>query len=465
MSINSLAAIVSDNDGSAFVTKAEFEAMKADFLDKVDTYNDSISSKIDGAVAAYLAGLKTEKQIRETNLLEKINDDTHNSHGFMPMVKELDMTKIKTQEPVNGQAAIMVSSCKHSESWGSQNYYGTTLVGLSLADSSGTVRDLVSWVDRPSTRTDAIYLMLDVENGKNYLTNKFNTVKYLVSILGNNTGWGSGSGLGSGTLNDVTFDIPTFKNENTGWSPVVDSITFHHPTYRTDGAQADLNVVVAYIPAFENTETSYVFPVAGSISDTLKLVCLDKNKINTMTTAKTSVAWNARKVYFVMVKDKTSTNWTNSTTGDSWAGPTINMYYNYHPYEADTKVNTFINKYISELLDMDVYYWYGLPIVKADAGGDLSLDLTLESVSGGDIYFALSKNPFSNNANYAMDSDLDVRNTDNTPYTNQLVSSGTKVKLKMTVKENDIVWLKCYDSSNANGEAGAFADNIVLTTN
>ena len=56
---NSFGAIVSDNDGSAFVTKGEFEAMKKSFADQIVNYNNSIDGKIDGAIAAYLAGLVT----------------------------------------------------------------------------------------------------------------------------------------------------------------------------------------------------------------------------------------------------------------------------------------------------------------------------------------------------------------------------------------------------------------------
>ena len=63
LSINSFAAIVSDNDGSAFVTKAEFETMKKDFDYQVDNYNTSIDEKIDGAIASYLAGVNLSKVI------------------------------------------------------------------------------------------------------------------------------------------------------------------------------------------------------------------------------------------------------------------------------------------------------------------------------------------------------------------------------------------------------------------
>ena len=33
---------MADNDGAAFITKAEFEALKKDFADQIDNYNNSI---------------------------------------------------------------------------------------------------------------------------------------------------------------------------------------------------------------------------------------------------------------------------------------------------------------------------------------------------------------------------------------------------------------------------------------
>ena len=64
----SFAAIISDNDGSAFITKAEFEALKKDFNDQIDKYNESIDSKIDGAIASYLAGVNLSSKGITNNL-------------------------------------------------------------------------------------------------------------------------------------------------------------------------------------------------------------------------------------------------------------------------------------------------------------------------------------------------------------------------------------------------------------
>ena len=61
LSIESFGAVVSDNDGSAFITKAEFDSLKNDFQSQIDQYNTSIDSKIDGAIASYLAGINVLK--------------------------------------------------------------------------------------------------------------------------------------------------------------------------------------------------------------------------------------------------------------------------------------------------------------------------------------------------------------------------------------------------------------------
>ena len=59
-SIESFAAVVGDNDGAAFITKAEFDSMKNDFQSQLDRYNSSLDNKIDGAIASYLAGVNVK---------------------------------------------------------------------------------------------------------------------------------------------------------------------------------------------------------------------------------------------------------------------------------------------------------------------------------------------------------------------------------------------------------------------
>ena len=55
------AAAVSDNDGSSFITRAEFDSMKNDFQVVLDSYNSGIDRKIDGLIASYLSSVKESK--------------------------------------------------------------------------------------------------------------------------------------------------------------------------------------------------------------------------------------------------------------------------------------------------------------------------------------------------------------------------------------------------------------------
>ena len=82
LSINSFAAVVADNDGSAFVTKSEFEVLKKNFNDQIDKYNNSIDNKIDGAIASYLQSFAARKQNKK--LLFEIDGASSNNPICVP---------------------------------------------------------------------------------------------------------------------------------------------------------------------------------------------------------------------------------------------------------------------------------------------------------------------------------------------------------------------------------------------
>ena len=75
MNFNSFSAVVSSNDGSAFITKAEFDALVNDFNSRIEDYEKSIDAKIDGAIAEYLAGLASSITTELTNNLTKLQNN------------------------------------------------------------------------------------------------------------------------------------------------------------------------------------------------------------------------------------------------------------------------------------------------------------------------------------------------------------------------------------------------------
>ena len=58
LNINTFATTAT-NDGSEFVTKAEFDSLMKKFNDQMETYNAGLNTKIDSAISAYLAGMSS----------------------------------------------------------------------------------------------------------------------------------------------------------------------------------------------------------------------------------------------------------------------------------------------------------------------------------------------------------------------------------------------------------------------
>ena len=83
INFNSYAAVVSSNDGSAFITKAEFDALVNDFNSRIEDYEKSIDAKIDGAIAEYLAGLATASSYIVEDLIHVAKANSNNNLKFI----------------------------------------------------------------------------------------------------------------------------------------------------------------------------------------------------------------------------------------------------------------------------------------------------------------------------------------------------------------------------------------------
>ena len=147
LSINSIAAIVSDNDGSAFVTKAEFEALKENFADQITNYNESIDKKIDGAIASYLAGIKLEKKTLIDSTLYKNNEILK-----VEFTKDwvAPVTAIGDKCKVGEMFWIMMKHNATDNGWGASTRYCGMMTGI-METMDGS--SMWSVVDKGTTQT------------------------------------------------------------------------------------------------------------------------------------------------------------------------------------------------------------------------------------------------------------------------------------------------------------------------
>ncbi|MBR1454807.1 MAG: hypothetical protein IJ593_09250 [Lachnospiraceae bacterium] len=68
INIEGFAAVVSDNDGSSFITQAEFDSLKNEFFSKINSFEKNIDVKITNAIAMYVANAKQSKKETRTKV-------------------------------------------------------------------------------------------------------------------------------------------------------------------------------------------------------------------------------------------------------------------------------------------------------------------------------------------------------------------------------------------------------------
>ena len=151
--LSTYAAIVSDNDGSAFVTKSEFEALKKDFDSQIDSYNSSIDLKIDGAIAAYLAGIvnvKTTAEVINKSWKEVtgINGVLTNTYKVPNVDLQFMMGSQRQQNTNIGTGSNFwyvvshFSRLKYNETWGTIKNCYRNLV-YTTGDSPSNIGDII----------------------------------------------------------------------------------------------------------------------------------------------------------------------------------------------------------------------------------------------------------------------------------------------------------------------------------
>lgn len=178
LTINSFAAVVSGDDGGAFLTKQSFEEMKAEFEDKIDNYNISLDNKIDGAIAAYLAGLPLNKDTTKQNLgIYRVPLDIYMNF------KDVDNDGFSSWGPKQTWRIFI-------------GYYSAYITGDVTIDAPKNARGTATWQPKQ-------WYNLEKEDGELFCSGGYKTVnnnlKYAIwglSDTGLGASWG-GSGEGS----------------------------------------------------------------------------------------------------------------------------------------------------------------------------------------------------------------------------------------------------------------------------
>ncbi len=378
MSIESFGAVVSDNDGSAFITKAEFDSLKNSFQSQIDQYNTSIDSKIDGAIAAYLAGIKVDKKTKLSSI--------YNSYGGSKIqwYKSRDLWDGNTSRPRAYLASFFMC-------WPIQMYWNTFKSAYYRFAVDKTIRaaDGDRGGEIKTRRVDNAEKMLPVANdrkavlrfavadGVNKLQNYF---EYAILYVA----WGFYFGnAGDSPTVTVSFANAQTAKENFGEMVFTD-------TYReASGFRIDESI-------FNNRDLSYAVCTNQMQNQQIMIDDTEFQKrsevlLESWTTNMAGSDWY-RNPSPNSVSTREFTTATYKTLCDYKFYQTSNGDWFTKPWEVLT--------YGHAMPDYPVKLYEGIPICEAQSDGEITIDSIAPSnigeLSAGNFYFSIASSPFSN---------------------------------------------------------------------
>ena len=177
MNINTFAA-VSGNDGSAFVTKAEYDALINTFNEQMDNYENSIVSKIDGAIANYLASLSSYRHveivtgfdIETAGKTAKAVRFIKNNNNFFSMNNNLRGNDTIYTSAIGTYAQFTAFEQDNADTllYTSTNNYGSNDNFLALIDTNALVKEFKANCKIDINRNLIFYSITDANNGLNW---------------------------------------------------------------------------------------------------------------------------------------------------------------------------------------------------------------------------------------------------------------------------------------------------------
>ena len=198
---NSFAAVVSDNDGSAFISKAEFDSLKNNFQSQLDQYNTSIDNKIDSAISTYLAGVKVDKEVQVRTLVDyavnnyiycyDATDPLAYKYGWPIIYGDFVASGFTQWGSANREIGIRVIIEKGTPT--SSNYQDKTVIQKIKNVQGATDSWFAQWYGLCNNAVDALYFnvtSMGISDGANQPANQY---KYIIAT-------GQGGSYSSGIL-------------------------------------------------------------------------------------------------------------------------------------------------------------------------------------------------------------------------------------------------------------------------
>ena len=515
MSINSFGAVVSDNDGAAFITKAEFDSLKNTFQAQLDEYNTSIDSKIDIAIASYLSGLTTSQQ--PALLMDNVNAVIGGVCWF------------KNNFPGTGLAANTTNlNWKLTRDYqyrywggvtwsGKIHYYrsGTTeapkyncIAGTQLCWSGDDVNNRIIFSETTYDITDNIN-MTSLDIGDTWTqwwgrsTGAYFEFPEITTIVS-----GSTPGTGSAWISELKPNGARILKEYCTSIFPRQTVNLHAKSWgQRGGTYNQDNFVAWYVTpgglGYTTVMATLALPRLESWTVRMKDDAADTIGTETDTERNTLIGGNAYKQWYELRQDlskqtdgkdysiymwgrnadsslywldskilpevATATRTQNADASKSSfyalrfppSGPVLSenplsgQAFSYYPISISPKrnnANDFVNIYLSNYFNEDIYIDNGIPFLKTVQDNQkIRLKIKFKTSAGsGVVHFKISDDKFENNS-FRSGSKIRI---------DRAVAAGSENTIDIDTGDKGYLWLTCYAETN---NVDAAVDTVAAT--
>ena len=422
-------AAVGANDGSAFITKSEFDALVNTFNEQMDTYEGSLVSKIDGSIANYLAGMSNVILLNLTDYATAVANQGS---------KYVTFYNYPTTD------AFTVSNKNNYGKAGSYYYYwlGKTSSGGNASnlgrESSAGYQSGFAYTNFGSK--NYLYLLVnndtikDTEagyNGNAAFLEEFESYYNLISIMNKYSSAGlldatamTQAQIKSGTSTSHTVSIPN-QNKYAGSFDGVETTKIMGQNISTTGT----------ISEEWKSNGAQSFVGAGYPST---------NKIKSQTLYAVN---NSNKTYF-NGDQQTITGCYASDAGGKFnsydngkgingrweQGGGFSWTYKYYWHKIFTTDATKLSNYgASQVINKPVRLYNGVPLTRVYLPGEVKFNVTVTNTVGNDTYLTISDEPFDNDNRYSTKTyTAGGKNYDHILY-NEKITPGKSTEVKFNV--------------------------------
>lgn len=448
----SFSAVVSDNDGSAFITKAEFDSLKNEFQSQLDSYNSSIDNKLDNAIASYLAGVNISKETNYDTLVAPYRQVTLSNYVLTrtPRIQNMIWNEcfgIRLRETADWYVANGWNLTNVKQT---RNANNDRRLIVDAGDVSTTQPTYVKWIgvsrnfDYTVNIIRSYYDSRDVVNQSSTWTGG-NTVGFVIQKM---CRWNTGLYTKSNFMDN--FASPTVHNvQNSAGNP--NSWTFAARTFRTKSYAANVDCVSVNGYKYDSDfwcTSGYLTGIKVTDPDWIYSVTQDEN--NTLANYNLSI-----KAAFMYCEGQSSGNKfdVKSMGTKGWAHP--GAYNNSDSTSSAFQICDLVNTYATDRIlspiqipevKSNITIDDGVPLFKAKKGNKYKWTAKLTNALkdkydpyDGEFFVVFSYGPFKDHGPDPSDTTkIKVNGTEDY----YVVTNNKQVKVEFEMPEDGYIFVK-----------------------